>query len=196
MERALAALAAMPSGAAEDGRLPLAVVEAPRATDIVAPTPVDLDAPDAQPVTDLRAPDLPGKPAAAYPGVVVLVHAPEKPADLDLSMAGTLVGTAGFPIGRAVTVPFTVSATNVRYYHAEDAAAAAAIAKLVNGEARDFTHSGSTAGPGSVGTAKAAAKSKSAKKAKAARVTITPEEALKRALHNKLVRVLKGKDNL
>ena len=167
-------------------------------------------------MTDLRAPDLPGKPAAAYPGVVVLVHAPEKPADLDLSMAGTLVGTAGFPIGRAVTVPFTVSATNVRYYHAEDAAAAAAIAKLVNGEARDFTHSGSTAGPGSVevylagtpsgggaavgpgsgGTAKAAAKSKSAKKAKAARVTITPEEALKRALHNKLVRVLKGKDNL
>ena len=110
------------------GDFPLAVVEAPRATDIVAPTPVDLDAPDAQPVTDLRAPYLPGKPAAAYPGVVVLVHAPEKPADLDLSMAGTLVGTAGFPIGRAVTVPFTVSATNVRYYHAEDAASAAAIA--------------------------------------------------------------------
>jgi len=46
---------------------------------------------------------------------------------------------ADWPIEDALTTPFTISKTHIRYYHAADREAAGQLATLVEAEARDFT---------------------------------------------------------
>lgn len=87
------------------------------------------------------APEAPAAKAPAaslFPGPVV-VNAPVSVADADLAEAVDRLGAAGVPVGDPSRVGFTVSESNVRYFHAADAEAAAAIADTLGARLRDFT---------------------------------------------------------
>ncbi|WP_347312278.1 hypothetical protein [Defluviimonas sp. SAOS-178_SWC] len=87
------------------------------------------------------APDLPGTTASAatlFAGPVIL-HAPESVADAALTEIVSQLGAAGVPVGEPTRVGFTVSESNVRYFHFADAEAATAIAEAIGARLRDFT---------------------------------------------------------
>ncbi len=94
------------------------------------PLPAAYPAPEA-PVADAPATTL-------FPGPVVL-HAPKSVADAELAEAVDRLGAAGVPVRDPSRVGFTVSESNVRYFHAADAEAAAAIADTLDARLRDFT---------------------------------------------------------
>jgi hypothetical protein len=64
---------------------------------------------------------------------------PETVPDAEAEELMTLVRAVGIGDGRVSRVGFKVSSTHLRFYHREDAGAAAALAAIVGTEARDFT---------------------------------------------------------
>lgn len=78
-------------------------------------------------------------PAASLLSGPVILHAPAGVADA--ALAGTVgrLAAAGVPVGEPSRVGFTISESNVRYFHAADAEVAAAIAAEVGARLRDFT---------------------------------------------------------
>lgn len=94
------------------------------------PLPAAYSAPEA-PVASAPA-------ASLFPGPVIL-HAPESVADAALAEVVDRLGAAGVPVGDPSRVGFTVSESNVRYFHAADAEAAAAVAEAIGARLRDFT---------------------------------------------------------
>lgn len=143
-------------GAGTEGLAALAPVDAAitaaaALTGWAAPLPGRLTAPRilagdtplaAQPLpTAYSAPEVPVErpPAVSLiPGPVIL-HAPASVADAELAEAVSRLGAAGVPLGEPSRVDFTVSESNVRYFHATDAEAAAAVAEAIGARLRDFT---------------------------------------------------------
>lgn len=111
-----------------------------------------------EPTAAMPAPEaafLPPEPAPAAPVAPVIlatisVFAPASLEDSALASVESDLSAAGHPAGRTTRVDFTVSATHVRYYHAEDAALARAVAADMGGRARDFTTSDSNSPPGTI----------------------------------------------
>ena len=75
----------------------------------------------------------------SFPDVLVHVLAPSSMSDDRLNGIANTLKDAGFLIKDPARVRFTIRQSNVRYYSAEDAEAARALAKIVGGTARDFT---------------------------------------------------------
>lgn len=69
----------------------------------------------------------------------VVINAPDSVADSKLAAVVDGLGAAGFAMSEPNRVPFTVKDSNVRYFHAEDAGAAAALADRIGAISRDFT---------------------------------------------------------
>ena len=69
----------------------------------------------------------------------VIFSAPGGVSDDRLKTYMAALEETGFPVGRPSRVGFTVSRTNVRYFHVGDKAAAERLAQAVGGAARDFT---------------------------------------------------------
>lgn len=82
----------------------------------------------------------PAEPVVADPAAFrVRVNAPASAPAAEVDAIGATLAGAGFPGLQAQRVGFTVSRTHLRYYNAEDAAAAQAIGARLGAEARDFT---------------------------------------------------------
>ncbi|MEL6517154.1 MAG: hypothetical protein AAFQ39_05515 [Pseudomonadota bacterium] len=71
-------------------------------------------------------------------GVNVFVHAPGT-AQQSAASAITVLRTVGLEATLTAPVAFGISQSNIRYFHAEDRAAAAEVARLLNADLRDFT---------------------------------------------------------
>lgn len=83
-------------------------------------------------------------PLPEYAGLTIKVLTPAAPDTAEIAaLTGELV-KAGFPRPDVGQVGLAVSRTHVRFYHAQDAAAATALAASIGAEARDFTGTGST----------------------------------------------------
>ena len=110
----------------------------PRPT-IAATAPI-LTAPprmDAAPVT--REDGSIGTPARFDPGAYrIVVQAPPSIAETDLNAIVQSLDTAGL-VAEPRSVNLSISRSNVRYYHEQDAALAVYIAESIGAEARDFT---------------------------------------------------------
>lgn len=78
-------------------------------------------------------------PVMSIPGVEVHVFVPTSGTELDTKALAEEVSNAGFQVTGPASVPYTIKKTHVRYYHAEDADAAKALAKKMGTNARDFT---------------------------------------------------------
>ncbi len=82
----------------------------------------------------------PVEPVVPDPGAYRLrVSAPATAPAAEVEAIGATLAGAGFPGVQPQRVGFTVSRTHLRYYNAEDAAVAQAIAARLDAEARDFT---------------------------------------------------------
>ncbi|OYX42334.1 MAG: hypothetical protein B7Z02_12395 [Rhodobacterales bacterium 32-67-9] len=81
----------------------------------------------------------PSPPAAPLFSGSVVLHAPAGVADATLVETVDKLVAVGVPVGEPSRVGFTISESNVRYFHAADAEAAAAIATEVGARLRDFT---------------------------------------------------------
>lgn len=123
------------------GALPLTLALAkpadlPLDPQLLPPAPAMLAPPP--PLVSTAPPDKP----AISPGLsAVSVHilAPKGAApDLSDKLAATLSG-AGYKVTETAAVGATITKTQVRFYHAADATAAAALAKTIGAQARDFT---------------------------------------------------------
>lgn len=177
-------------------------------------------APDASPAPTAR-PEAPGEAAvmpaiAAGPratdglnldGVVVRMMAPSALPMESLDQTKDLLVTEGFTLSDPKAVDFKISATQVRYYHAQDADAAEVLATLSNATLRDFTGADNPPGPGTLelwfkGTsasaptpARATAKAAAPKKAatpRRAQPAVDPETALRQ----KILRQLRNGEHL
>ena len=69
----------------------------------------------------------------------VIVHAPDSVSDSDFQDVLAQLKEAGFPLEESTRVSFTIKNDNVRYFRAEDARLAKAIAAELGATARDFT---------------------------------------------------------
>lgn len=121
---------------------PLAAAD-PAPERMAQPTP----APTAPPPLAAVAPAA-SIPAAAPGRRSVAVHAPSSVSDTALAAAVATVGAADSVDAWPVRVRMPIGATHVRYFHASDRAAAAAIAATVGGELRDFTSFSPPPSPG------------------------------------------------
>ncbi len=202
---AMPANLARPSGgaaAALGGAAPLDT--APRAMDLPP-------APRLAPATSPSPAPLPGQgdEALAPTGVIVKVMTPTDSEKGMVLAVSEQAQSAGFAVNEPVEVPFKVSATHVRYYHATDREAADRLAARVGGEARDFTGSDNQTPEGTIelwmqGSAPKAAKAAKPKQALKARpaevrkvVPAAPKEdpqikALRDRLLKKVQRVTKS----
>ncbi len=149
-----------------DPRQPAATPAAPRPSDAepdVAsaerPTPPPAGAPEAaDPTADgIPRPTVEPITATATPvpvataGTSVAVHAPPNVSDAGLADAIAALGAAGLGQPRGVRVGITIERTQVRYFHAADAAAAQRLAAALGPNAaqvRDFTHFSPPPAPG------------------------------------------------
>ncbi len=133
---------------------------AAKSTDILQPAPVVISALDSLPAA-LSSPPEPAlaaplvlnrlppvrpsiiKAAAArkpaFPGLAIVLHIPNgaRASDAD-TLLDAAVG-AGFEISTLQPAGFTISRTNIRYFHDKDAQAARALALAIGGRLRDFT---------------------------------------------------------
>ena len=77
--------------------------------------------------------------SAVFPVFNIVLHIPNGAQRSDATtLLGAAVG-AGFEIADIQPAGFTISRTNVRYFHAKDAQAARALAGAIGGQLRDFT---------------------------------------------------------
>lgn len=80
-----------------------------------------------------------GTPMAQFPHRVVL-HVPVSVTDDRLGDVTARLGAAGFTGDDPRRTGLSISESNVRYFHAEDADAAAVLADAIGAQARDFTN--------------------------------------------------------
>lgn len=137
---------------------------------------------------------------AAISGILVHILAPSSLSDERLNSTSAMLEQAGYPLKDPARVGFTVSQNNVRYYHAEDASIAQALAEMVGGTARDFTSYSPSPPAGTIEVWMAGAKParSSVAKAKPARVkkrAKRPDPDLNK-LRNRLVNQLRRGDHL
>jgi hypothetical protein len=116
--------------------LPVALPAGPSALTPLDAAPAVFAAPPAPPLTpetgsDVRIPN--------GDALFVRIVVPETVSDAEAEDLAGLLRTAGVADGRISRVAFKVNDTHLRFYHAEDAEAAAAVAELAGSEARDFT---------------------------------------------------------
>lgn len=90
-------------------------------------------------IEDPQGGPLPAPPAARVDTSQVVVLAPPTVGEAARNDIAALVHEAGWQAETTRTSPFTVSKTHVRYYHADDRAAAQKLAALFSAGARDFT---------------------------------------------------------
>lgn len=83
-------------------------------------------------------PELPPAGGPRFAGPVVL-NAPSSIGDAELATLVEGLGAEGFVLAEPNRVNLTISESNVRYFHAADAAAAVAVAAELGAKARDFT---------------------------------------------------------
>lgn len=134
----------------------------------------------------------------ALPAHRIQVYAPSAvPQEQSDQVLGQLE-TAGFSVGRFKSVGFTVSANNVRYYHAADAATARALADLVQAKARDFTDFSPRPPLGTVELWLAGDTPKAQPRRRVARrvVRSSDSDAALRALRDRLVQQLRQGEHL
>jgi hypothetical protein len=108
--------------------LPLAAQPLPPAPTVLAPPPPSASAPPPQPSAQSEL--------AAFS---IHILAPKGAApDMSDKLAASLT-QAGYRVTETAAVDAAITKTQVRFYHAADADAAAALAKKIDGPARDFT---------------------------------------------------------
>jgi hypothetical protein len=93
---------------------------------------------------------LTGQEAALAPGVQVILFAPGSVPGAEVEAMVERLSGSGFDLSDPSRVGFTISQSNIRYYHAQDAEVAAAVAQASGALLRDFTGSGSSAPPGTI----------------------------------------------
>lgn len=98
--------------------------------------------PDAETVT--------GRETSLAPGVQISLFAPGSLAGGEVEAMVARLSGAGFDLSDPSRVGFSISQSNIRYYHAQDAEVAAAVAEASGALLRDFTGSGSSAPPGTI----------------------------------------------
>ena len=150
---------APPAAARPPAPAPADAPTTPQAAAPAKPTPADLTP---APAPALRAPEpalaLPAAPPA-LPALTplgprperVTLHAPSALPEAEVETAAAALADAGFVSLDRARAGFPIARTHVRYYHAQDAAAAAALAAALPGgqaEARDFTNAPQAAAPG------------------------------------------------
>jgi hypothetical protein len=153
-------------------------------------------------------------PAAAPPvipfaGVTVRILAPQGTSDAEVTRLSGQVTQAGFTPDAARPTAFKVSQTHIRFYHAEDAEAAAVIAASLDAVARDFTGADAPPPPGMIelwvsgkpAMAEAApAKKKAAKTKKTTRKVAAAQQpsgqSKLQALRDRLAAKMKNGDHL
>jgi hypothetical protein len=108
--------------------------------------PADVAQPDRGPAAVTAPPDLPpplsGADDIAIPNgaaLLVRIAAPDSVPDAEAEELAALIEDVGIGEGRVGRVGFRVSETHLRFYHREDAAAAAALGEVIGTEVRDFT---------------------------------------------------------
>ena len=70
----------------------------------------------------------------------VVLHFPNRVSPDDARALATNAADAGFAIEKLIPAAFTISRTNIRYFHAEDRDPAETLADVIGGELRDFTN--------------------------------------------------------
>lgn len=107
----------------------------------VAATPETDVPPVALPVAASPRPRLRPVPDAppAPDDVTLVLHVSDGASDIDAAAAAAVLGAAGIAIDERRTSPLSISRTNIRYFHVEDAAFAALVAEAIGGQLRDFT---------------------------------------------------------
>ncbi len=108
--------------------------EAPNLDVVLVETQVDI------PLDNIEAVVAPSTPPLVLDaGLEIVLHYPNRVA---LASAEALTGTAanaGFTVDKLRPSGFSISKTNIRYFHEEDAAAAEVLADAIGGDVRDFT---------------------------------------------------------
>lgn len=197
--------------------LPLALPPPPPVTGIVAdeaptvPSPAAL--PAVVPPTPLSAvasadpgPTPAGPPPAPPPaaGLQVSVLAAASAGKGKAEAVARQIGAAGFDVVRTREVALRITRTHVRYYHPQDAEAAAALAATMKAEARDFTSAKSPPPVGSVelwiagapepdaAKTKTKARTTTAKKPSAAATEQARQQAELNRLRDRLVQQLRA----
>lgn len=142
------ALASLPAIAAPDpflptgpeiARPPVAEIPASFRVDAVAAAPHDLLFRDHAPVARMPLPPLGGAGAVETAELRVAVFFPDGGGDARAGSVISALDAAGFEVASAGAVGVRISATHVRYFHADDAERAGWLAAAVGGEVRDFT---------------------------------------------------------
>ncbi|MFZ5752466.1 MAG: hypothetical protein ACOY5U_15555 [Pseudomonadota bacterium] len=197
--------------------LPLALPPPPPVTGIVADTAPTVPSPAALPAVGPPAslsavasadpgPTPAGPPPAPPPaaGVQVSVLAAASAGTGKAEAVARQIGAAGFKVVRTREVALRIIRTHVRYYHPQDAEAAAALAATMKAEARDFTSAKSPPPVGSVelwiaGAAepdaaktKTKARTTTAKKPSAAATEQARQQAELNRLRDRLVQQLRA----
>jgi hypothetical protein len=108
--------------------------------------PADVAPPDRSPAAVTAPPDLPPPLTEADDiaipngsALLVRIAAPDSVPDAEAEEFAALIEDVGIGEGRVGRVGFRVSETHLRFYHREDAAAAAALGEVIGTEVRDFT---------------------------------------------------------
>ncbi|SPH23323.1 hypothetical protein DEA8626_02387 [Defluviimonas aquaemixtae] len=137
-------LGPMPEGMSSDGlqdspaALPVAILpreEPGRYSALPAPDANDTDVPVAVPAP----PPVPSPAVPTGQDAIVFVHAPTSVAEAELvDVMAKLVG-GGYTLDPARRVSFSISKSNVRFFHPGDAELARALADRIGASARDFT---------------------------------------------------------
>lgn len=197
--------------------LPVALPPPPPVTGIVADAAPTVPSPAALPAVGPPAPlsavgsadpgPTPAGPPPAPPpaaGVQVSVLAAASAGTGKAEAVARQIGAAGFEVVRTREVTLKITRTHVRYYHPQDAEAAAALAATMKAEARDFTSAKSPPPVGSVelwiaGAAepdaaktKTKARTKTAKKPSAAATEQAKQQAELNRLRDRLVQQLRA----
>ena len=92
--------------------------------------------------------DLPPFTAAEDAAIRVVLHVPEKVSDARVAELQRAAEASGLSVDTLIRTPFSVSGTNIRYYHGTDLAGAEALAESLDARARDFTSFEPTPEPG------------------------------------------------
>ncbi len=87
-----------------------------------------------------RPPSRPADPAPRASDLTLVVHAPGALSEAEIGAVMGAIKAVGFEPSPSKRVEFTISQTNVRYFYAADAGAAASIAKALGARVRDFTN--------------------------------------------------------
>lgn len=197
--------------------LPLALPPPPPVTGIVADEAPKVPSPAALPAVGPPAPlsavasadpgPTPAGPPPAPPpaaGLQVSVLAAASAGKGKAEAVARQIGAAGFDVVRTREVTLKITRTHVRYYHPQDAEAAAALAATMKAEARDFTSAKSPPPVGSVelwiaGAAepdaaktKTKARTTTAKKPSAAATEQARQQAEMNRLRDRLVQQLRA----